>query len=1270
MATVSGRLVFDRNRSASIDGPDSGLANVPIVLQNIATGVRLVVLTDAAGNYAFTNVPNGDYRIVEAFGTEGGVPTPGDFTNAVVGPVPTATVPPISFATNPPPAATNLDNTIPNTILITVTGADIPNQNMLNGPVIYTPIQNILDECTTVSPVNLISDADNGTFGFFSPGTPANTGPDTNPYPGIAPDFTYVVPDPTDYTPIDGEFTIQNIMNNARSNQIGAWWRIADHTTGNETGRMMVVNGFNPGAVFFRSTVAVTPNTNFLFTTWILNLFDVQGFPPAQLGVRILDQNGNTLFQQTLGVLIPERIDAPEWKQVGTVINSLNNTQITVEFFSEGEAVVGNDYAIDDVALQEIIVPVFTPVKSSSASTATIGDIVTFTVRLTNTCTSPLTDVFFQDIIPPGLLFIPDSVTVNGVTEPGVDPNVGFELPDIAGGTTTVVTFQVRVEGIPNPNPAINTATIDYSYTPVEGGIPLTFEEESNEVPVLVEEEPGTADIAIVKSANPNPVTPGEMLTYTLVVSNLGPSLAESVLVTDSIPSSILNPQFSLDNGVTFQPWTGSINLGNIEAEGVRVILIRGTVSQTATGVIANTAIVSSSTPDPNPDNNTSTVETEVTPVVVSADVAVVKQGSESVATPGEMFSYIIRVTNFGPDAAESVLLTDSIPSSILNPQYSLDLGATFQPWTGSLNLGTLAPEQVVTIIISGTVSQTATGVITNTATVSSPTPDPNLANNTSTVETPVSAVVADIAVVKTASPSPATPGEVLTYTLVVTNFGPNAAESVLLTDVIPSSVLNPQFSLDNGVTFQPWTGSLNLGTLALEQVVTIIIRGTISQTATGVITNTAVVSSPTPDPNLANNTSTVETEVTPVVVSADIAVVKQSNESVATPGEIFSYTITVTNFGPDAAESVLLADVIPSSILNPQFSLDNGVTFQLWTGSLNLGTLAVEQVVTIIIRGTVSQTAAGVITNTAVVSSPTPDPNLANNTSTVETPVSAVVADIAVVKTASQNLVVPGEVVTYTLVVSNAGPNDAQNVIVNDDVSSSIIGPEFSIDGGATFNPWPGAIDIGTLAAGTSRTILIRGTVSETATGCINNTAIVTSTTFDPNILNNVSSVCIEVEAVVPTSEADISVIKRASRRKACVGERLRFTIIVSNAGPADAQNVTLIDNVENILKKAVFSLDEGATWNLWTGRVVIGTLPAGATRVILLSGIIRSTCACRIINIADVTSTTLDPNLNNNTSTVIVQIKESCCDDCCKNDCCCNNSCEDKDCDDDFWL
>ena len=83
MATVSGRVIFDRDRSLSVNTGDSGIANIPIVLQNVATGARLTVLTDANGNYSFINVPNGSYRIVESYGTNGGVTSPADFTNAV-----------------------------------------------------------------------------------------------------------------------------------------------------------------------------------------------------------------------------------------------------------------------------------------------------------------------------------------------------------------------------------------------------------------------------------------------------------------------------------------------------------------------------------------------------------------------------------------------------------------------------------------------------------------------------------------------------------------------------------------------------------------------------------------------------------------------------------------------------------------------------------------------------------------------------------------------------------------------------------------------------------------------------------------------------------------------------------------------------------------------------------------------------------------------------------------------------------------------------------
>ncbi|HBF7273394.1 TPA: DUF11 domain-containing protein [Clostridioides difficile] len=1253
MATVSGQIVFDRNRSATIDSGDSGIANIPVVLQDIATGVRLVVLTDASGNYVFTNVPNGNYRIVEAFGTTGGVPTPGNFATAIVGPVPIAEMPPIS----PPIGSTNLDGTTPNTLLITVAGSDITNQNILNGPVIYTPIENILDSCVSVSNINLITDADNGTFGFFPPGTPSNTGPEIEPYPNVTPDFTYVVPDPTKFTPLDGEYTVQNIMTNAMSNVIGAWWRIADHTTGNETGRMMVVNGFNPGAVFFKSTVQVTPNTNYLFSTWILNLFKVTGYPPPQLGVRIFDQNNNILYQATLGAQIPVNTNAPEWKEVGTVINSQNNNQLTVEFFSEGESAIGNDYAIDDVSLREIAVPTFTPIKTSNTETANVGDIITYTVTLDNTCDSPLTNVFFRDLIPNGLEFIPGTVTVDGVSVPGVDPNTGFSLPDIGGGTGVEVTFDVVVESIPNPNPTNNIANIDYSYTPVEGGIPNDFSVDSNPVPVEVI----SADIEVTKLSEPTIVNPGEELIYTIKVVNNGPFPSENVVLTDDVPASIINPEYSLDGGVTFQPWTGSLNIGTLEVGETRVIIIRGIVNPSTVGIITNTAVVSSTTADPNLNNNTSTIETEVN---LLADILVMKTAEPNSAVPGTLLRYTIQVENLGPANAENVILNDDIPASIINPEYSLDGGATFQPWNGSLNIGTVAPGQLIRIIIKGLVSSTATGDITNTAEVSADVPEP--VTDSSTVTTPI-VPSADIEVIKTSNMDTAVPEETFSYTITVTNLGPSAAQSIVLTDDIPDVILNPEYSLDGGVTFQPWNGNLSIGTLDAGEIRSIIIRGTVSQTAVGTIINTATISSPTPDPNPDNNTSTDETDISPL---ADISVIK-GNEPVAIPGGRFIYGIEIANAGPSFAENVTLTDNIPASILNPEYSIDNGVTFQPWNGSLNIGTLDAGEIRNIIIRGTVSQTAIGTIINTATVSSTTPDPNLNNNTSTSEAEVSSS-ADISVVKRSNQTVVVPGDVLDYTIEVRNAGPSTAQNVTLTDNIPASILSPEYSIDNGVTFQPWNGSLSIGTLDAGEIRNIIIRGIVSQTAIGTIINTATVSSTTPDPNPDNNTSTSEIDI-----SSSADISVIKLANKTEACVGEQIDFVIVVSNAGPENAQNVTLIDNVSDKLKKAVFSLDRGVSFQPWTGSLNIGTLPAGTLRVIILRGIIKSTCLDRLTNIAEVTSTTPDSNLNNNISRVQVEIKQFCCNDCGCKDCCCNCCCNDcgckncccNCCKNDFW-
>lgn len=610
MAIVSGRVVFDRDRSNSINTGDSGIANIPVVLQNIATNEKLTVLTDANGNYSFINVPDGNYRIVESYGAPGGVASPGDFENAVSGSIPTGVNPPVSTVINPPAGTTNLDSVTPDTLLVTVSGADLTNQNFLNGPVIYTPIGALVDFCAIISGENLINAADNGTFGTFPQGTPANTGAPSEPYPGVTPDFTYVLPNPDIFAPLGGEYTVQNIMNNSMSAEIGAWWRIADHTAGNETGRMMIVNGFNPGSVFFRDTVTVQPNTNYLFTSWILNLFKVTGYPNPELSVRILDENENVLYSAPLGTLIPPNVNAPEWKQIGTVLNSQNNTSLTVEFLSEGPEVIGNDYAIDDISFNEILIREFTPVKTSSVSTVGIGEVVDYTVTLTDTCSNPLTNVSFRDLVPAGLTFVPGSVTINGITQPSANPNTGFTVPDIPGGGTATVTFSAVAEAIPVQNPTINRAAFTYSYTPVEGGIPAVFNVESNEVPVLI--TGALADISVVKTGSGNTIRQGQELTYTITVANAGPSSSENVVLTDQIPAALSDVMFSTNGGATFNPWSGSLALGTLASGETRTILIRGTVAQQAEGSITNVAEVTASTPDPNPENNTSSLTTAI----------------------------------------------------------------------------------------------------------------------------------------------------------------------------------------------------------------------------------------------------------------------------------------------------------------------------------------------------------------------------------------------------------------------------------------------------------------------------------------------------------------------------------------------------------------------------------------------------------------------------------------------------------------------------------
>lgn len=599
---------------------------------------------------------------------------------------------------------------------------------------------------------------------------------------------------------------------------------------------------------------------------------------------------------------------------------------------------------------------------------------------------------------------------------------------------------------------------------------------------------------------------------------------------------------------------------------------------------------------------------------------------SSSSANPiaGQPLSYLIQVQNTGDTDASSVVIVDTLPSIFLNPLFNFNGGTTL-PWTGSFNIGTVpAGTTNYNLRLSGTLDPGATGTIVNTAVLTSP-----ITVLTSTVTIPIR-TRADTSVSKSASPNPAVAGGNLQYTLQVQNVGPSNAGDVVLIDTIPSEVSNVQYSIDGG-PFLPWTNSHNFGTIVQGESHIVTMVGTVSASAVGDIVNTASLSSSTVDLSPEDNVATV---TVPVLTSAAVSVIKGATPSPVIAGTTLTYSITVSNTGPSDAKNVSLADSIPSSLANAQYSTDGGVSFSPWSTPYNIGTLSKNTSKNIIIRGNVTSGAIGNIINTVTVSSSTPNPNPRNTVSTVTTPINAS-ADLSVTKVAPPTSVLAGQTLIYTIVVKNSGPSDAQNVALNDNIPSSLTNVQYSVDGGLTYNNWVSPYAIGTIPNGTSKTIYIKGTVTSSATNPIVNTVTISSTTPDPTPGNTVATVTTPVDLA-----ADLSVVKTTNSTSVSSGDIVTYTVVVSNAGPSNAQNVTLADSIPSNILNPQFSTDGGLTFNNWVNPYTIGTLLANASSTIIINGTAATTPIGTVKNTATVSSSTSDPNPGNNSSSATINV------------------------------
>ncbi|MDR2909117.1 MAG: DUF11 domain-containing protein, partial [Oscillospiraceae bacterium] len=147
---------------------------------------------------------------------------------------------------------------------------------------------------------------------------------------------------------------------------------------------------------------------------------------------------------------------------------------------------------------------------------------------------------------------------------------------------------------------------------------------------------------------------------------------------------------------------------------------------------------------------------------------------------------------------------------------------------------------------------------------ISSPTPDPNTANNSAIIQTPIASSAADLEITANADRAQTNPSETLTYAITALNYGPSSALApTVATDEL--GIIQPEYSLNSlaGGAWQPWAGSVALPDMRPGDSLPILLRGIVPADASGLVTTVVAISSPTPDPNTANNTVIIQTPVT-----------------------------------------------------------------------------------------------------------------------------------------------------------------------------------------------------------------------------------------------------------------------------------------------------------------------------------------------------------------------------------------------------------------------
>ncbi len=654
---------------------------------------------------------------------------------------------------------------------------------------------------------------------------------------------------------------------------------------------------------------------------------------------------------------------------------TINNTADVNSDTMPANDTVDRNNSTSDTANLNVVKPALVVAKADSPDPAAPGGPLVYTVTITNQGTPDVdaTGVVLTDELP--LEFNLTLVTPSqGTCSPLVGQVLTCALGTIASGDDATITLTGTVD----PNTADGSTLSNTAYvTSVEGNNGNTGGEtpDDNDDERAVEDTlvGRMVDVAITKTVNDTSPNETDLITYTLQVTNNGPSQATDVTVTDNLPAGVTFVRFVPTTlPCTFAAGTLTCTFPTLNAGASQTIGIEATVDVGTSGTtIDNTASVTANETETDNTNNSDTATIGIDTV----DLQVTKDVSNSTPNEGDTITYTITVRNNGPAPATGIEITDDL-NGVNGVSYVSDDSAststTYASGTGVWTLTgiTLDAGDSLSLTVTATVDTGASALaqpLTNNATVTAvDQPDSNAANDTDSADIAVGGL--DLSLQKGVDNATPNEGDTIVYSILVTNNGAANATNIVVTDQLDT--LNVTYvsdtSTSTSTTYNAGTGTWTIPALAVGDNIRLDITVTVDTGTSGsTMTNTATITNiDQTDSNASNNSDTAEI----TVGGLDLAVQKSVDNATPDEGDTVIYSVTVTNNGPSNATGVEITDALPAGVT--YVSDDSSTTstnYNSGSGVWTVGDLADGDSLTLEISATVDAATSGTtISNTA----------------------------------------------------------------------------------------------------------------------------------------------------------------------------------------------------------------------------------------------------------------------------------------------------------------